>query len=447
MTVYIILGVYALIVLAISLRERNAASVSQFVIGKGDASWYAVAAAIFSLIGGGEIVALTALAFSYGPSAISLFGGYAAGFVVLGMLSPYIKKDVGNRTFVSLPDFIHDRFGPFAGQIVFACSFLAFFALLMIQFSAGGTLVSSLTGISYTTAAILIGLIVTSYLAIGGFRTVILTDLLQGFSRLALSGLLLFAFISSGSSLPLGSAPPEALPMEVVVGLLLTGFFTATASADVWQRVYAAESDRAAFWGLSAGAALMLLFGLMLVYLGVVAKAIAPASAPDAAFTTALNGGLAPWAVMLAMALVLISVLSTADTEIFVLASLLGREVGRDGAVVLPVLEASRPPTWARVVVVLVGIASTMCALYFTEVLTVYIWLLALLLAISPAVLCGFVIKKKTKVVGFAVLANLMLLGGLGILGVITAESAFWIVVPGFVLMAIAYLGSRIQTR
>ena len=70
-------------------------------MGGRTAPWYGVGAAIFSLIGGGEIVALTALGFSYGFAAISLFAGYAIGFIILGMAAGKIRAVGKNQAFVS----------------------------------------------------------------------------------------------------------------------------------------------------------------------------------------------------------------------------------------------------------------------------------------------------------------------------------------------------------
>ena len=101
MTVYWLLIGYAAVVLMLSYRARHASTVNDFIMGGHEAAWYGIGASIFSLIGGGEIVALTALGFTYGYSAIALFVGYAIGFVVLGLLAGRIRAAQGNKPFVS----------------------------------------------------------------------------------------------------------------------------------------------------------------------------------------------------------------------------------------------------------------------------------------------------------------------------------------------------------
>ena len=60
-----------LVVLVSSYILRKSKSVHDFFMGGNEARWFGVGASIFSLIGGGEIVALTALGFSYGFPALN----------------------------------------------------------------------------------------------------------------------------------------------------------------------------------------------------------------------------------------------------------------------------------------------------------------------------------------------------------------------------------------
>jgi Na+/proline symporter len=319
----------------------------------------------------------------------------------------------------------------------------------MIQFSAGGKLVSGLAGIGYEQAAIAIGFLVTLYLSVGGFRTVIATDMLQGIARFLLIpilvGALYYASSGSGTSASASVASIESMPTEVVVGLVLTGFFSAVASADVWQRIYAAGSDRDSMGGLVFGAVLMLLFGALLVYVGLSAKALAPTSVADDAFATALSSGIPKWVVTTAIVLVLVSVLSTADTEIFVLTSLIGREASREGSFRLTALDGRSPPTWARTLVVIMGALSTSAALFFSDVIEIYVWLICLLLAISPAVVAGILGRFNGTGVAISILLNLSLFGALAAVGKITADTAYYIVVPGFVLIFIIETAIKLQ--
>ena len=144
--------------------------------------------------------------------------------------------------------------------------------MLLIQFTAGGQVLSALTALSYEKSILLTAGIATAYLFIGGFKTVLATDVVQGAARLLLMPLIVFV-AAKGVTTHLSPPPVAALPMMIWVSLIVTGFFSAASSADVWQRIYAAKTiDRAAQYGLVGGAALLIVFGVALVSLGLVAR-------------------------------------------------------------------------------------------------------------------------------------------------------------------------------
>lgn len=444
MTTYVAIAVYGVLVIALAFWARSSHSVESYLLAGRSVSTLGVGAATFSLVGGGELVALTALAFQFGASAICLFIGYAAGFFVLGLLSSRIRGAADSRIFISLPDFMYYRGGAIAGHITFLCSLGAFFALLMLQFSAGGLLLGQLGGVNTQYATITIGLLVTTYLAIGGFKTVISTDIVQGAARVLLVPILLYAVFENAPNAQASGTGPQSMPLWAAVGLVATGFFTALASADVWQRVYAAKDSPSARKGLWIGALLMLGLGYVLVELGLAAFAAAPTIAADDAFVASIRGGLPEWAVIAAIVLVLISVISTADTEIFLVASLLQAQILRVRGQQNEDRE-EQSVTRARVLVVGIGIASTCSALVLTDLVSIYLWLIATLLVLSPVVVCSLILSQNSKADTTAIVLGFALFTILALSGHLTLENAFLIVVPGFVACGLLrkVLGAR----
>lgn len=184
--------VYSALVLAIAFWYRKHTSGDEYLMGNRKASALLVASALFTLVGGGELVTLTSLSYTYGYAGLSLFIGYALGFFFLGFISSKIRSGNSEQYNLSLPDYAHQHFGFVAGQVVFYISFGAFFSMLLIQFTAGGQVLSSLTSFSYEQSVIITALVCTAYLFIGGFKTVLATDLVQGIARLTLMPLLVY---------------------------------------------------------------------------------------------------------------------------------------------------------------------------------------------------------------------------------------------------------------
>jgi Na+/proline symporter len=427
----------AMIGMSIWLRQHRTGD--EYLMADRRASAFLVGAALFTLVGGGELVTMPALAYTFGLAGLALFVGYALGFAFLGVIVPRVRKQVSEHLYLSLPDFVYANFGRLAGGLTFGISFLAFFALLLIQFTAGGQIIHSLSGIGYIPAIVLTGGIATIYLFIGGFRTVLATDVVQGFARFLLVPLLtIVAF--SGIGHATAARTVQSLPIDVWISLTVTGFFTAAASADVWQRIYAAKSDRAARMGLFGGAGMLMLFGGALVALGIVARQSALITTPDAAFTGALSLLLPRWAVTLAVVLVLSTIMSTADTELFLLSGMLHREFIRLRGVLAP-REIARNESTSdiRFLIFIIFCAAAGLAFVFRELISIYTWLLSAILVMSPMILASLFVKPRSTVANLSLILNLVIFVVLAITGDLTPTNAYLIVIPGLVVYVVSY--------
>jgi len=443
MSTLILVLLYGVVILAISYSLRKHTDADDYLMGGRSASALLVGGALFTLVGGGELITLTALAFTSGYSALALFAGYSLGFVYLATMAKRIRSNPDSKNFLSLPDYIHAKFGRLAGHLVFLVSFGAFFAMLLIQFTAGGQLLQPLLKLEYVTCVLITAAIAASYLLIGGFRTVLATDLLQGVSRLLLLPLIIYA-VSQGIGADRGnsaSSPIEMLPIPILVSLIVTGFFAAAASSDVWQRIYAARSAMAARNGFLLGAASLLIFGYLLVQLGLLAHAGAITQNPDSAFVAALGIGLPVWALHLAVILVLSTILGTADTEIFLLSGMLGRELSRlRGGKNAEDVSRAQSVLQSRVLVILVAVAAVAFSLVFRELIPIYTWLLCAILVIAPMVVASLYLEARRGFVVASVTLNLLVFLIMASLGLLSPETAYWIVIPGFLMYGVAYV-------
>ncbi|MBI5450158.1 MAG: hypothetical protein HY940_02260 [Gammaproteobacteria bacterium] len=441
--IFIVIIAYSALVVAVSLATRKHKTVDEYLMGGRNASPAYVGSALFTLVGGGELITLTALAYTYGWAGLSLFLGYALGFAFLAIYAGRIRaNDTGARA-LSLPDYAHQNFGPIAGHLVFLVSFAAFFSMLIIQFVAGGQILQQLLKIDYALCVLIVASVAAVYLVIGGFKTVLATDMIQGISRLLLMPLIIVA-VAAGVKGGLHPFSAETLPIMVWVSLTITGFFAAASSADVWQRIYAARSDRAASGGLIIGAASMLMFGALLALLGILTKEGGITLSPDSAFVDAISSGLPAWAAYLTVILVLSTIMGTADTEIFLLAGILGRELLRiRGVRDVEAMAHRQSISKSRVLVIVIAGSAVVLSLIFRELVAIYTWLLSAILVISPMVLGSLFIKPKQWQVQWSMVLNLALFTILAVLGLLSPENAYLIVIPGFLLFGTLVLRSR----
>lgn len=285
------------------------------------------------------------------------------------------------------------------------------------------------------------------YLSIGGFRTVLTTDLIQGIAMLVLLPVLV---LLAARGIPSGVRPMhvQTLPWMVWVSLTVTGFFVSTASADVWQRIYVARSTTAARVGLVAGSLMLMAFGFGLVGLGILARNSEVTDSPDSAFIDVLAMRLPSWGLAAAVVLVLSTIMSTADTEMFLLSGMAERELARirsrrDEKELLEKLSISA----ARGLMAIITFSAVGLSLVFTELVPIYTWLLSALLVIAPTVIATMFVDIGKRATAVSLLLNLVLFVSLAASGVLTAEIAYLIVLPGAMIYFTAYIYQYLRRK
>jgi Na+/proline symporter len=325
------------------------------------------------------------------------------------------------------------RVGKIAGLITFLVSAAAFFAMLVIQFTAGGQLLAPLLKITYIQAVLVVGAVACSYLVIGGFRTVLATDVIQGVARFLLLPIIIYALSNLNQAQSIVKL--EALPLSVWVSFVLTGIFSAAASADVWQRIYAAKSNNEARYGLLFGGAIILAFGAILIELGLTGSATGVINSPETGFQDILQAALPTWVSLGAVFLVLCTVVGTADTEIFLLAGMLRSEFSK-----LTSVDFGVP--FVRAMVFLVTIVGITVACFVTNLVQLYSWLLSAVMTISPFVLLSIFRQGSDRIVALGMGLVVSIFAYASYVGLITLDNAYYIILPGTVVASIIFAKS-----
>ncbi|MDD9981017.1 MAG: hypothetical protein OXU81_06615 [Gammaproteobacteria bacterium] len=320
------LSAYGLIIVVLCWFYRPRASYEDFVVGDKSSGWLITAFGLFTLIGGGELVAGATFGYVFGWAGVALFVGYGISFVLLALLSPRVLSDAVPGT-VTYVDYAHQKYGSTVGGIVLLSHLFPFFALLVLQLSAGGHVISQLSSVSYFGSVLLCASLICLYLFIGGFRAVMVTDLVQGIVMAFLVLVAVYAAygILSPASAELPSAGFESPDFDAFWGVMISGVVIGLASADVWQRVFAAKSSNAARAGFIIGGVLLAAYGGLIVYLGILSKVTGLTTNPESAYLSVLQSALPAPLFAVAIFGTLAAILSTADTEVFLVSSLLDR--------------------------------------------------------------------------------------------------------------------------
>ncbi len=375
------LSIYAAILLWAGWLNRKQTGSLDFHLSGRRVGVLRIGMSTFSLVGGGEFVTLTALAYAYGSMSSAFFVGVVAGFGVFGVLAHRARQRVEVADIHSSPDFFYAEFGRRASSVATLLAALSIASLFVLQLMIGGQLLESAAGLPAWVCTLGMATVVCAYVYLGGFNGILTTDLIQG---ACLAVAMLTLVVAYALAPETKAAPPYVhgpIPLSDAVTLIITGFFAVVGGADVWQRVCSARDDRAAARGLYLGGVGWVFLGGLIVFLALMIAARHPTADPNTAFVEMLMADLPAWLASFVALLLFSALLSTADTELFLLAVLIGKESNRGK----PDVELSTRST--KRLVVCITAAGALAALILEGLVNVYFILLYCMMILGPVAL------------------------------------------------------------
>ena len=297
-----------------------------------------------TIIGGSGLMGRAGVAYSSGFKAIMTALPYLLGMFIFSGLAGRIS-DVGTKFGVtSIPDLFEQRFGKTA-KVVLGC-LIAFTMMGTVasQVTATATIINMLggeIGISYELGALIACAVFIIYTATSGLFGVIYTDVFQ-FVMLIL---FVYILIPASSRVKLGGignfvqnlAPELAKPYidGSILSDIITYFVFTLAGAEMWQRAFAAKSQKAAKNGLFLGTVAYGLTIPLVWFMGVVAHQLIGAEkiamyGTTAAVVPALAIEILPVGLTgLALAGILSVIMSTADSYLLVSVQTCVHDIGK----------------------------------------------------------------------------------------------------------------------
>jgi len=310
--------VYSAIVIAIGYYHRHIKNDDDFVIAERRVKKFGTIMTISATITTESLVFFSvALTVAYGPlGAMFALIGPTIALLVMSFVAPRVHADGKFNRFVSIAEYCRGKWGNVIGQIVrllFMC-FLAW--IIILQINLNGSLLSGLLHWSSFYATFLTVGIVLIYLFLGGYRSVVKTDIFQG--------LLLFAFIL----LPFFIDPRPDLIKALDIGfvnykwflLLIMSFAMVITRPEMWQRMYSAESGQSAAKSFRIVALINIVFGCFLFYYALAVTQAVPEATSIQAFATGYRTILPTYIAAFFPVLLLAAMMSTLDSAAFLLA-------------------------------------------------------------------------------------------------------------------------------
>lgn len=319
----IVVLAYLAVVAWIGLRGRAFASSGDMynIVGRRAGALRAVSGYL-SLIGGGELILLTQLGYDNGFGVMWFLGGLATGFAVLALFSNRLRENAKEAGINTLVGYFSSRYGSASGVALTIIFIVSLGSLLTIQFIVGSDLLAVVTGLSRDITPLLMGLVIVVYLVPGGLVAVLSTDVLRTLMMVFVLAILAVSlwYLSPAKS----SSAVNFVPLGLLDGgtLFILGSFGVICAADVWQTILASSNQLVIRRSMTAAAVALVLIGLLIAQFGITTKAIVPELGPDTpALIAAIQNTIpAPLAPLVAL-LIIGAVMSTADTEVWVIST------------------------------------------------------------------------------------------------------------------------------
>ena len=382
LTVTVIVVLYLLVMLFIGWwSSKKISSNTDFMVAGRRLGPFLMAGTLAATeIGGGSSLGVVQQGMqNHGISAAWYIITMGFAFVILTFLAPKFRA----ATVKTVPEYFRRRYGKSAGLITAIIMLLPLIGLTAGQFIASSVILSTMLGISYKTAVIIVAVVVTIYSIMGGLWSVTLTDFVQVF--LIIIGMIIavpFAMnLAGGWSNVVANAPAETFNMfkgyspMAVVSLTIMYVATFTVGQEAVSRYYAARDGKAAKQGSIMAAILNFVYAFIPAVLGIITLALINMGKFNAEDFADVGARYAlPVLAMEAMPAVICGLLfagiisatmSSSDSDLLGAGSIFANDIYR--AVLKPDASSEEVMKVTKIVMAVVGVVSMFIALFNTS--------------------------------------------------------------------------------
>ena len=256
---------------------------------------------------------------------------YAAGLLAVAL---FFARALRRGRFMTLADFLRDRFGGGTEGLAAAVIALSATTWSAAQLFAFAAIISAASGIGFVPALLGATLLVMTYTLFGGLAGDVITDIVQGAVILA-AILILFALMLAAAGGPAAmwaALPPAALSPAAPPGeswaetaeLWLIPIIGTMVSQEAISRTLAARTPEAARTGALGGAGLYLAAGLIPVAFGLFAPQIGLPLDEGEAFLPSLAKALFPeWLLIVFTGALVSAILSSVDSALLAVSAVI----------------------------------------------------------------------------------------------------------------------------
>jgi Na+/proline symporter len=284
----------------------------------------------------------------FGPVEAATWGGLPAiiGYALGSALPALAFIALGRRLRKLMPEghslteYVFHRYGRPMYSLTLIVMVFYMFIFLAAEITGMALIASLVAGVPLWTTALIVLAATLAYTTYGGLRASIFTDKVQTILIVPLLATLLAGgYVLLGGTAPTMSGLAESAPELLGLGYLpgLEGgatFLIALVAANLfhqgyWQRIYAARDERAMTGGFLASAVVIIPIVFAMGLFGLAAVGLGRAETPSVALFSVLLDAMPPVLVLALVLLGFLLVMSSADTLINGLASIVAVDAKR----------------------------------------------------------------------------------------------------------------------
>ncbi|MEE1086280.1 MAG: sodium:solute symporter family protein [Schaedlerella sp.] len=410
-------------------------------------------------IGGGSSLGVVQNGMSgFGLSAHWYITTMGIAFVILSFIAPKFRQ----ATVKTVPEYFRRRYGKSSGLVTAIIMLLPLVGLTAGQFIASAVILSTMLGINYQVAVIIVAVVVTVYSIMGGLWSVTLTDFIQVF--LIVIGMIIaipFAMNYAGgwdaiaANIPAGTLDMfTGYSLFDIISLIVMYVATFSVGQEAVSRFYAAKDEKAAKGGAWLAALVNFIYAFIPTILGIITLALINMGKFDSAQFAEVGARYAlpvlaintmPALICgLLFAGIISATMSSSDSDLLGAGSIFANDIYK--AVMKPTATSEEVMKVTKIVMCLVGVASMFIALFNTQsIVTILMFCFTLRAAgtFFPYVMGHYWKKASTAgtvaslIAGTIVVVYLEQFSGGMLLGIKFSQP----ILPGLVVAFIAFVG------
>lgn len=338
-----LLTIYAVVMTALTWRQMRRTDAEEFVVADRDVGrWRGVATMSATWIWAASLYAAATAAWTYGLAGAfhyAVWGGLALLFVWRYGLRVRRLTPAGH----TLPEFIRVRHGRLSQGVIGVENYLNSQYSLILNFTAGATLLALVSPLSYEVALVALAAIVLGYSVFSGIRASIVTDVAQITAIVVITVIVVPTVVwRAGGPAELAAALPQLgdqraslWSMDAFLGqgapMMALILAYAFANPTVWQRVWAVRERELARVHVTSGVAYMIVVsGVGLLGLVALLEGLTPVDGDLNTLIPLVAGSYLPlWLGAAFVLLVIAAITSTSDSDLSALSAIAMTDVWR----------------------------------------------------------------------------------------------------------------------